>query len=61
LATLRALSPHEILTRGYTICTDAASGAVLKRVGEAVAAGRVSITFQDGSVQSEVKEGYDGR
>lgn len=53
---LRALSPREILTRGYTICTDAGSGALLKRADDAVASGTVNITFADGSVVSEVKE-----
>jgi len=53
---LRALSPREILTRGYTICTDAGSGALLKRTDDAVASGTVNITFADGSVVSEVKE-----
>jgi exodeoxyribonuclease VII large subunit len=56
VSKLQALSPREILSRGYTICTSAATGAVLKRVDEAVAARLVRITFQDGSAQSEVKE-----
>jgi exodeoxyribonuclease VII large subunit len=56
---LDALSPREVLARGYTICSDPATGAVLKRVGDALAAGSVAITFQDGSVKSEVKEKLD--
>jgi len=53
---LRALSPREILSRGYTICTDAATGSLLRRTDEAVAAGTIAVTFADGSVTSEVKE-----
>jgi len=53
---LQALSPREILSRGYTICTSAATGAVLKRVDEAVSARLVRITFADGSARGEVKE-----
>jgi exodeoxyribonuclease VII large subunit len=56
---LRALSPREILGRGYTICTDSGSGAVLKRADDAVASGTVNITFSDGSVATEVKEKLD--
>jgi exodeoxyribonuclease VII large subunit len=56
---LFALSPREILARGYTICTDAATGSLLRRTDEAVAAGTIAVTFADGSVTSEVKEKRD--
>ena len=52
---LQALSPKEILARGYTICADAASGAVLRRAGQALDAKTVAITFADGSVRADVK------
>ena len=52
---LQALNPKEILARGYTICADAASGAVLRRAGEALDAKTVAITFADGSVRADVK------
>jgi exonuclease VII large subunit len=58
---LRALSPKDILSRGYTICADAATGAVLRGVDDAVAAGTMAVTFADGSVTSEVKEKRDAR
>jgi exonuclease VII large subunit len=55
------LSPRDVLARGYTICSDPATGAILKRADDAVAAGSVAITFRDGSVRSEVKEKLDAR
>jgi exodeoxyribonuclease VII large subunit len=58
---LHALNPRGILSRGYTICTDAASGALLKRADDAVTAGTIAITFVDGSVTSEVKEKRDAK
>jgi exodeoxyribonuclease VII large subunit len=61
LEQLRSLNPREILSRGYTMCTDAASGALVRRVDDAVAAGTVAITFADGSVISEVKEKRDAK
>jgi exodeoxyribonuclease VII large subunit len=57
---LHALSPREILSRGYTICTEAATGALLRRADDAVAAGTIAVTFSDGTVTSEVKEKRDG-
>jgi exodeoxyribonuclease VII large subunit len=58
---LGSLSPRDVLARGYTICSDPATGAILKRADDAVAAGSVAITFRDGSVRSEVKEKLDAR
>jgi exodeoxyribonuclease VII large subunit len=59
LDRLRALSPHEILSRGYTICTNASTGTLLRRTDEAIEAGTIAVTFADGSVTSEVKEKRD--
>jgi exodeoxyribonuclease VII large subunit len=59
LDRLRALSPREILSRGYTICTDASSGSLLRGADDAIAAGTIAVTFADGSVTSEVKEKRD--
>jgi len=61
LDRLRALSPREILSRGYTICTNASTGSLLRRTDEAIAAGTIAVTFADGSVTSEVKEKRDAR
>jgi len=61
LERLQALSPREILLRGYTICTDAATGSVLRRADDAVAAGTIAVIFSDGSVTSEVKGKQDAK
>jgi exodeoxyribonuclease VII large subunit len=54
-ATLGALNPRQILSRGYTICSDA-GGRVLRAAEQAQAAGRIRVTFHDGSVHADVKE-----
>jgi exodeoxyribonuclease VII large subunit len=59
LERLQALSPRQILARGYTVCTNAATGSLLRRTDEALAAGTVAITFVDGTVTSAVKEKRD--
>jgi exodeoxyribonuclease VII large subunit len=61
MTQLQALGPAEILSRGYTICTDAATGAILKRAADALEAGTVAITFADGRVRAEARERIDDR
>lgn len=56
MVRLHGLGPREILSRGYAICTDASTGALLRRSDDAVAAGTMDVTFADGTVTSEVKE-----
>jgi exodeoxyribonuclease VII large subunit len=58
-ASLRSLSPRAVLARGYTMCSDAASGAVLSSVDAAVRAGLLRVTFHDGRLSAEVKEKTD--
>jgi exodeoxyribonuclease VII large subunit len=53
---LDGLNPRDILSRGYAICADASSGALIKKTDAAVEAGSMIVTFQDGNVRSEVKE-----
>ncbi len=53
---LDGLNPRDILSRGYTICSDLSTGALIKKTDTAVKAGSLIITFQDGNVRSEVKE-----
>jgi exodeoxyribonuclease VII large subunit len=53
---LAALNPNEILARGYTICSDAKTGEVLRATGEALEAGTMKVRFHDGGVLTEVKE-----
>jgi len=50
-----------ILSRGYTICADFATGQVLKSTDAAVAAGDMQVMFVDGRLRATVKEKMDGR
>ena len=56
ISKLVALNPKEILLRGYTICSAASTGEVLRDTAGAVKAGTIKVTFHDGKVLSEVKE-----
>lgn len=56
---LAAMNPAGILSRGYTICAHARTGAVLRHAADAVEARAVRITFHDGGVIGEVKERID--
>jgi exodeoxyribonuclease VII large subunit len=53
---LKGLDARAILARGYTLCSDAATGAIVRSVGSAVRAGSLRVTFHDGDVLTEVKE-----
>ncbi len=55
MSTLDALNPGRILARGYAICAGP-DGGVIRSTKEATAAGRLRVTFQDGSVSAIVKE-----
>jgi len=54
LARLDGLDPRQVLRRGYTVCTDAESGCVVRAAADAVASRDVHLTFSDGSVAAEV-------
>ena len=55
-ATLDALSPLKVLSRGYSITSDAATGAVLQRAS-AVSVGTVIETrLQSGRLLSRVEQ-----
>ena len=56
LAALSALDPRAILARGYAICADPSSGRVLRERAQALAAGRLRLTFRDGDVPARVEE-----
>ncbi len=58
---LEALNPKAILERGYTICSDAVSGAVLRSVDMAARLKDMRVTFYNGSLRAEVKEKMDDR
>jgi exodeoxyribonuclease VII large subunit len=53
---LAALDPKGILSRGYTYCSDARTGEVLRDAGAAVRVEKMKVTFRDGGVLTEVKE-----
>jgi exodeoxyribonuclease VII large subunit len=55
MATLAALNPRDILTRGYTICADS-EGRILRGRTEALDAESIRVTFHDGDVSAEVRE-----
>jgi exodeoxyribonuclease VII large subunit len=52
---LAGLNPRDVLRRGYTVCTDAASGAALTRANDAMRAGDVHIVFHDGTTHARVE------
>jgi len=56
VSRLSALNPKNILTRGYTICSSASTGEILRGTAAALDAGTMKVTFHDGKVLSEVKE-----
>ncbi len=53
-ARLTALDPREVLRRGYTVCHDESGKRVLRSAHEAVAGGRMQVTFYDGVVAADV-------
>ncbi|MDH3217488.1 MAG: exodeoxyribonuclease VII large subunit [Candidatus Krumholzibacteria bacterium] len=56
VARLQGMDVKTILKRGYTLCSDARSGAMIRKVADAVRAGNLQVTFHDGHVLAEVKE-----
>ncbi|MEJ2721105.1 MAG: exodeoxyribonuclease VII large subunit [bacterium] len=56
MTRLDGLDAKKVLLRGYTICSEAATGRVIRSAGGAVEAGNVRITFSDGRVDAEVKK-----
>jgi exodeoxyribonuclease VII large subunit len=61
ITRLEGLDVRAILTRGYTLCFDAATGAMVRSAGNAVRAGSLKVTFHDGDVLTEVKERIHGQ
>jgi len=60
-ARLETLNPRAILSRGYTICTDTASGAVIRSAAAAAGLEEMRVSFHDGSLRTEIKERLDGQ
>jgi exodeoxyribonuclease VII large subunit len=61
MVRLKGLDARAILDRGYSICTDPASGRVVGSVAGAIEAGDLRVTFRDGNVITHVKENVDER
>lgn len=57
---LNDLDASAILRRGYTICSDEASGRIMRSAEPASTVDTLRITFHDGAVLSRVKEAVDG-
>jgi len=55
-AMLDALNPRRILSRGYAICAEPATGRLIRSSTAALEAGAMQVTFHDGSVVTDVKE-----
>ena len=53
---LVALSPESVLTRGYSITRDAASGAILRSAAEAAVQQKVTIQLGSGKLAGRVEE-----
>jgi exodeoxyribonuclease VII large subunit len=61
LTRLDGLDTRRILSRGFSIVTERETGAVVRSRETALDMRDISITFADGKVDAEVKEGRDGR
>ena len=55
-ARLRLLAPDNVLARGYSITTDAATGAVLRSAAEVKAGQRLNTRLKSGAVRSVAEE-----
>ena len=53
---LRLLGPEQVLSRGYSITTDAASGRVLRAAAEVKAGQRLKTRLQQGEISSRVEK-----
>ncbi len=58
---LRLLSPENVLARGYSITTDAATGKVLRRAGDTQPTQTLKTRLHQGEVISTVKDGQTER
>ena len=53
------MNPRAILSRGYALCRDVASGRFVSSAQTALSTKSMTVTFHDGSVLTEVKEVVD--
>ena len=56
MARLKGLDAKAILARGYALCSDYATGALVRSSDDAVHAVNLRVTFHDGEVLTEIKE-----
>ncbi len=56
LERLRLLSPENVLSRGYSITMDAASGKIVRRADEVAAGRRLKTKLKSGEIRSVVEE-----
>ena len=56
LDRLRLLSPENVLARGYSITTDAATGAVIRRAEQVKAGQQLRTRVQRGEIDSVVRK-----
>ena len=56
VARLRLLSPENVLARGYSITTDAASGRILRAATEVRAGQKLKTKLQEGEIRSVVED-----
>jgi exodeoxyribonuclease VII large subunit len=57
---LRLLGPENVLARGYSITSDAATGQVLRAANEAKPGQRLKTRLKSGEVRSVVEKPNDG-
>jgi exodeoxyribonuclease VII large subunit len=57
---LNALGPEQVLARGYSITTDAATGKVLREAGKVEPGQRLKTRLADGEISSRVEPGDQG-
>ena len=55
-ARLRLLSPGNVLARGYSITTDAASGKIIRASGEVQLGQKLKTKLHSGDIRSTVEE-----
>ncbi len=53
---LNALGPEQVLSRGYSITTDAATGKIIRRAKDAKAGQRLRTRVKEGEISSKVEK-----
>ncbi|NIM19948.1 MAG: exodeoxyribonuclease VII large subunit [Candidatus Latescibacteria bacterium] len=61
LTRLEALDPRAILARGFAVCSDMVSDAIVRSAAAGAQLKDMRVTFHDGALRTEVKERIDGK